>query len=174
MSIQELGSIGEFIAALATLATLAFLALQIRQSNRAARNQAEIELPQRFAEWVSRVSAHPEQMRVWDLAAAAPDRLTDEEIRQFRWTVAEVFLVFESQYFAYKGGVLSLESWHVKRGTLLGFLENPILAEWWARRMTPFSEEFRQEIEAHRDKDAITWNHEEVGALRRTAAGTPE
>ena len=40
MSIQDLGSIGELIAALATVATLAYLAVQIRQNTRALRGAA--------------------------------------------------------------------------------------------------------------------------------------
>ena len=34
MTIQDLGSIGELIAAVATLATLVYLAVQIRQNSR--------------------------------------------------------------------------------------------------------------------------------------------
>ena len=37
MTIQDLGSIGEFVAAIATLATLVYLALQIRQNTRSVR-----------------------------------------------------------------------------------------------------------------------------------------
>ena len=40
MTIQELGSLGEFIAAVATVATLFYLAVQIRASNRLARAEA--------------------------------------------------------------------------------------------------------------------------------------
>ena len=40
MSIQDLGSIGELIAAVATVATLAYLAVQIRQSAKATRQAA--------------------------------------------------------------------------------------------------------------------------------------
>jgi hypothetical protein len=40
VTIQELGSIGEFVAAIATIATLAYLAIQIRSSNRLARAEA--------------------------------------------------------------------------------------------------------------------------------------
>ncbi len=163
MSIEDLGSIGEVVAAIATIATLFFLGVQIRRSNIAARTSAEIELPQKFAEWVAHVSSHPEQLRVWDLAAADPDGLNPTEVSQFRWIVAELFLVFEAQYFAHKGGVLSAASWSVKRGTILGFLENPVVREWWENRMTPFSEEFRDEIESHRDSSNITWKHEPVG-----------
>ena len=37
MTIQQLGSIGEFVAAIATLATLIYLALQIRRNTAVAR-----------------------------------------------------------------------------------------------------------------------------------------
>ena len=40
MTLQDLGSIGEFVAAAATVATLFYLALQIRTSNRLARAEA--------------------------------------------------------------------------------------------------------------------------------------
>jgi hypothetical protein len=39
VTLQDLGSIGEFVAAIATLATLAYLALQIRQNTRGTRAQ---------------------------------------------------------------------------------------------------------------------------------------
>jgi hypothetical protein len=35
MTLQDLGSIGEFVAAVATVATLAYLALQIRYNTKA-------------------------------------------------------------------------------------------------------------------------------------------
>ncbi len=40
MTIQDLGSAGEFVAAIATVATLIYLAIQIRASNRLARAEA--------------------------------------------------------------------------------------------------------------------------------------
>lgn len=40
MTIQDLGSLGELIAAIATVATLGYLSLQIRTSNRLARAEA--------------------------------------------------------------------------------------------------------------------------------------
>jgi len=162
LTLQDLGSIGELIAAIATIATLAFLAAQIRQSNQAGRTAAELELPQRFAEWHARVSAQPELARIWDAAADDFESLEPDEIRRFRWIVAELFLVFESQYYAYRGGLLSEPSWQIKRETILGLLENPILREQWVSRMTPFSEEFRQEIEAHEGRTDVSWVHQSV------------
>lgn len=40
MTIQDLGSAGEFVAAVATVATLVYLAIQLRSSNRLARASA--------------------------------------------------------------------------------------------------------------------------------------
>ena len=40
MTVQDLGSIGEFVAAIATLATLIYLALQIRQNTKTVRASA--------------------------------------------------------------------------------------------------------------------------------------
>ena len=40
MTLQDLGSIGEFVAAVATVATLIYLAIQIRTSNRLSRAEA--------------------------------------------------------------------------------------------------------------------------------------
>jgi hypothetical protein len=40
VTIQDLGSIGELVAAVATVATLFYLALQIRGSTRVARSEA--------------------------------------------------------------------------------------------------------------------------------------
>jgi hypothetical protein len=44
VTLQELGSIGEFLAAIATLATLAYLAYQIRQNTKVARAELTKDL----------------------------------------------------------------------------------------------------------------------------------
>ena len=170
MSIQDLGSIGELIAAIATIATLAFLAIQIRQSNKAARTSAELELPQKFAEWHARISAQPDLARIWDVAAEDFESLGPDEVRRFRWILAELFLVLEGQYYAYRGGLLSEASWQTKRNTILVLLENPILEGQWTSRMVPFSEEFREEIDAHRGKSDLSWTYQPVSGGSTPAA----
>jgi len=170
MTIQDLGSIGELVAAVATMATLVFLAVQIRHGTAASRTTAELELPLKFADWHARVSAQPELARIWDAAAEDFESLGPEEVRRFRWIVAELFLVFEGQYYAYRGGLLSERSWLTKRDTMLGLLENPILSEWWLSRMTPFSEEFRQEIDTNRGGSDVSWVHQSVSGHPKPAA----
>ncbi len=165
MTVQDLGSIGELVAAIATIATLAFLAIQIRQSYRAARTSAEIEVPQKLAEWHARVSEDPENTRIWDAAAENFAGLSPEDVRRFKWIVTELFLVFEGSFYAHRGGLLSQPSWVVRRDTILGLLQNPIIQDQWDRRQTPFSQEFRQEINNHRGISDLSWSHQTVSEV---------
>ncbi len=91
MTIEDLGNIGEMVAAIATVATLVYLAAQIRQNADSLRADGELRLSQQMAEWHARVSAQPDLARIWDEAAADPSALSPEDTRRFRWLVAELF-----------------------------------------------------------------------------------
>ena len=59
MTIEQLGSTGEFIAALATLATLVYLAIQIRQSTASVRSASAQQILQGIAEFNQFISSNP-------------------------------------------------------------------------------------------------------------------
>lgn len=117
------------------------------------------------------MSADPEKMRVWDATAEDLEGLSPDEVRVFRWIVAEMLLVFEAQHCAFKGGPLTEPSWSIKRDMILALLENPIIQDQWDRRMTPFSEEFRSEIDAHRWRSNGSWVHQSVRSTSGTNPG---
>ena len=51
VTVQELGSFGEVVAAIATVATLIYLSLQIRQTNRVSRSAVVSELQQKYIDF---------------------------------------------------------------------------------------------------------------------------
>ena len=57
MSIQDLGALGELVAAIATIATLLYLAIQIRQNNRNLHESTSASLNQGFASINSRLTS---------------------------------------------------------------------------------------------------------------------
>jgi hypothetical protein len=57
MSIQDLGAIGELIAACATVVTLLYLAVQIRQNNRSLQEATSASINQGYASINSRLSS---------------------------------------------------------------------------------------------------------------------
>jgi len=166
VNIQDLGSIGEVVAAIATVATLVYLGLGIRQNTESVRLSTELELTSLVIDFHARVTGQPDLLRIWD-AAADPSSLEPEDIRRFRWLVAEWFLIYDGQYDFYKKGHISEEAWKTKIGSCIGLLENPIIAEWWEKRQAPLSGEFRKYIESIRGSNDRSWEHQMISATSK-------
>ena len=69
---QLLGNYGEFVGAIAVVITLAYLAVQIRQNTESVRLSSELALSQQTSDFAARMWAHPEMLRIWDLAVTDP------------------------------------------------------------------------------------------------------
>src|SRR5262249_49942962 len=57
MTIQDLGNIGQLVAALATVATLVYLAIQIRSTTKPVRSAAAQSVHEAFATWYRMIAA---------------------------------------------------------------------------------------------------------------------
>ena len=152
VTIQDLGSIGELLAALATIATLGYLAVQIRQNSESVRMGAEIELSKQLVDWHARVTSDPELIRIWDAAATNPESMNSEDVARLRWLSAECFLIYEGQYEFYKKGYIADEAWQPKMDTVRGMLKNPVISEWWEMRMSPFGDSFFEYVQSLRSQ----------------------
>ncbi len=114
MTIQELGSIGEFVAAIATIATLAYLALQIRRNTRTAQTstyQSMLDSSNRVTELIL---AHPHLERIYRLGRRDFSQLTDEERPQFRILIDLMINVFESMFLQHERGTLDDDFWRAR------------------------------------------------------------
>ena len=140
MNLQDLGSLGEFVAALATIATLAYLAIQIKQNTRSVRLAAESELSHQSAAWAAQVVNNPELGRIWDAAAAAPDSLTDDEKRVYLWYVVELIFLYEGVFSSYREGLITETAWMAKAKFVLILLRSTWVENWWLSRVAPLSE----------------------------------
>jgi hypothetical protein len=85
MSIQDLGSLGELIAAIATVGTLIYLALQIRQNTAVVRTS-------NYAELTSKTGEFAKQVTYQLLMQLHGRRLVDNEFfEQKRGSLGELF-----------------------------------------------------------------------------------
>ena len=142
MTLEQLAQVGEFIGGIAVILSLIFVGLQIRQNTKSVRAQSELVLSQRFGDFHGRVNEHPELSALYDKGISSPDALTSDEVRRFRWFMAEVFLIYEGAYHLHRHGELSRESIKTRIQSVKALLENPVLKEWWEEGMTPLSREF--------------------------------
>ena len=79
MTIQDLGSLGELIAAIATVGTLAYLAVQIRQSNVSARAQSRQTLIDTWASANWDLVRDPRMLRAFAAGLAQWPDLSSED-----------------------------------------------------------------------------------------------
>ena len=90
MSIQDLGAIGELLAAIATLFTLIYLALQIRQNSRNLQEATSASMNQGWASINTRLSSDPKFASIFIRGRANLADLDEVETEQFRAFVQDI------------------------------------------------------------------------------------
>lgn len=124
MNIQELGSIGEFVAAIATVATLAYLALQIRQNTRALRYSALQTHKQSIQQMIALIAASPENASVWQRGTQEFDALSPGEQAQFTAILLGTFNNSDSAYTNFVAGLIPEDAWRREWGVLRFYLQS--------------------------------------------------
>jgi len=83
VTIQDLGSLGEFIAAIATVATLAYLAIQIRQSTVTARAQSRQALIDTWSSTNWELVRDPRMLKAFAAGVSRWPDISDEDKTTF-------------------------------------------------------------------------------------------
>ncbi len=81
MTIQDLGSLGEFVAAIATVSTLVYLAVQLKQSTGLAKATAQRDVMNSFQANLDQVRTDP---RLWQMGLHDFNSLTNAEKLEFQ------------------------------------------------------------------------------------------
>ena len=90
MSIQDLGALGELLAAVATLATLVYLALQIRQSNKNLEESKSAAINQSFMNINARIGGDDQTAEMFMRGREGIDNLNPVELERFRTIVSDI------------------------------------------------------------------------------------
>ena len=90
MDIQDLGAIGELLAAIATLVTLVYLALQIRQNSKNLQESTSASMNQGWASINGRLSSDPQFASIFIRGRNNLEDLDVVETEQFRAFVQDI------------------------------------------------------------------------------------
>lgn len=152
MTIQELGSIGEFVAAIATLITLVYLALQIRANTRSLRLNAQESTTAASSRFRDALIRDPEVAALWNRALRDFDGLPPDERVRAMSMFQEIFYSMQLVFHRTNEGVFPERTWRrIQLPGLLLILRNPGTQQWWKRAAHLFDPEFIAEIEKARD-----------------------
>ncbi len=131
MSLQDLGNIGEFVAAIAVVISLIYLAFQIRQNTKTVRTstyQAVLDYSNRVNELIL---SNPHLERIWRVGRRDLTQLTDDERPQFRLLITTFLNVYETMFLQYRRGTLDEEYWKSRLpGLGVKFSQPGVRAHW--------------------------------------------
>jgi hypothetical protein len=134
VTLQDLGSIGEFVAAIATLITLIYLAVQIRQNTKTIQTSTYQTVNDASNEIAQLILAHPHLERAFAVGRRDPSKLTEEERRLFSGVVGQLLLNYEMMFLQHQRGVIDDDFWRGRRSVLRRLLSAPGVRDLWVRR----------------------------------------
>jgi len=147
MTIQELGSIGEFVAAIATICTLFYLGYQIRESSKVDRGRSYHIAVEQTWHSVLTIVNNPE-LRDVVFRAQQGEELSDREIHHLRFLNIALVYGCENIFRLKEEGLVDQEVWQ-------NLIQND-LADWFRIRqnwefLSPrkglLAKKFREDIE---------------------------
>ena len=154
MTFQELGSLGEFIAAIATLITLVYLAFQIQQNTKVSRAQLtkDLFLASRSAlldiakdEDLARIAA---ESYVSTVSAKSIGATEIDAVRRAEF-FNSFFRLFELNFYLERQGLLEEPIAKSYNLVVRLFVKSDSFVEWWTRaRETEYHGDFAAPVDA--------------------------
>ena len=154
MTLEQLGNIGEFVAALATLVTLAYLAVQIRQ-NTAQQRREELVSIQHGQNGVIGQLQDPALAEAYVRAASGRGATPAQEHRAVNW-VLQYLNHFQIVHDLYLSGALDEEQYRLWEGFAVAVVAPPGIRRWWHEEdgRLAFHSDVREIVEARlRDEE---------------------
>ena len=159
MTLNELGSLGEFISGLAVVVTLVYLALQIRHNTRAVRSSMHQDMIESTLRIAESVSDNENLGRIVLKAGEDYDNLTREEYIRFEAYAERVFSNFESVFYSYRNSMIEQDLWESWEASYLSDLSRDAIRRYWhderPQHLRDFMDFVDQYYRTHPTKDVV-------------------
>ena len=143
MTIEDLGNLGDLIAAIATVATLIYLAQQIRRSSKSVEGssvQAILELE------ITTYALKAQYANVYRRGCANILDLDGDERVIFEQVVSSEMSLFSSAYIQVQNGLMDDDA-SFDRDWIRFYLKQPGFQEMWSEIKTTYPNEFCQHLD---------------------------
>ena len=142
MTIQELGSLGELVAAIATVLTLIYLAIQLRQNTKALRSQTFQQISAQMGQNAEIITTNPELPDIFVKALSGAEELTATERVRLQGMFVMSMRRVEAVYVHRQLGSIDDELADGFELSLLPLLTTSEGTEWWKTAKTTFHKSF--------------------------------
>lgn len=147
MSIEDLSSIGEIIAAIATVVTLVYLAIQLRQNTRALKASTFQSISSELGQNVQPLLQTPDMAAIFAKGMNEPDALTMDERLKNQAMYLAMFRRLESVFVQTELGSIDREFVLGPELSLLSIINSQFGREWWESAKPIFYKPFVTHVE---------------------------
>ena len=152
LTLEDLGNIGEMVAAGGVICSLVYLALQIRRNTQQVARAEYDGLFDRFGDIRRSIYESPNLSQIMRVGTSEPEGLNESEMARFS-SVMDAFFVLGMQIHQKTlNGALPREAWEGCIPIYANWINSPGGWLWWTSGTgSVFSDEFKAEIDALRD-----------------------
>lgn len=147
MSLEDLGNLGEFIAALAVVVSLVYLAVQIRQNTRSVRVSSYQVAVSSIADWSREVSLSSDASRIYAVGLRDPDQLNPDETLRLYFQLISLFRNYENLFYQHHQGMIDDSAWAGWAYHMVRSYWSPGVQRWWPIWRMTCHAEFRAFLE---------------------------
>ncbi len=155
MSIQDLGSIGELVAAIATVATLVYLAIQVRHNTRALKASTFENVSSEMGQNVVPILMTSDLADIYARVLQDPDSLSAGERVRISAMYVSSFRKLESVFVQTQLGSIDAEYAEGFERSLISLGKTPFGEQWWASAKQLFYKHFVAHADARLADDDI-------------------
>ncbi len=161
LTIQDLGALGELVAAVAVLITLVYLTIQVRQGNTLARAQTRQSMMEQVRADLHKMIDEPSILYCF----SKEETLTPDEKAKFTSWLAAAMRQREYEWSQYRHGVIDRATWETYQ-KLIPHLVGPQRAlKWWQKSTQFFEPGFVESVNELLARPRQTSFFEEIAAL---------
>ena len=153
MSIQDLGSIGEFIGSIGVVASLIYLAIQIRLDSQQTAIQTKAIHATAFQNLIDHhtnlqmnMIINPELREAVRRARSDPTELSAEERMLYGMFATQQVRSFYNAYHLYESGLINDDQWRTLEGNIARVARGKTFGEFWESAKSDYPAAFQEEI----------------------------
>jgi len=146
-TLQDLGSLGEFVGALGVVISLIYLARQMIQNTTSVRAASFNSMTENSIRLLEDVFPNSEFAEFLHRAQSDPSGLTASETIQWDAYMTAVFRHFGNLVYQYRAGSLDQQMWEAYQRTLKQHLRTPSWRTWFEANRNVFSTSLIEQVD---------------------------
>jgi hypothetical protein len=153
MTLQDLGNLGEFVAAIGVVASFLYLALQVRHNTAQLNLNAEslhasndLAATRMLADFAMRFADSTGLPGILDRGMSSPEELSIEERGRFAALFGAYAHIVDGLFTIHRRGSLSPSTWEPLEASMVGLLREHLPRRCWESHNDAVSADFRNHI----------------------------